>query len=333
MSTVNAEPVGLAARKKPDSPTLAGRNGQDRQSFLRIRRRIQQIAVIHALHGVDLDVRFLVSGEVHLRKDEQRLRAVGDIEGTIEAHRLHAAFLASGLVERVGKAYGFVINLVGQMRGQQRDRQRNGRLDLHAEFLVIVVGRHQAVNLGDRSQVVFFVQDAAPIETRQHAVVHAIPAVVLDVKIVGRNELLGAGSEDYADGRDDRLFRPPLIAESDNHGPLRRQMAFVNSAGDMLLDAEEAEIYGSVGILHRGVPFVGPSHSDGNGISGVDANVHVAASSGRMVNAAGVQAGGFQGNGLAVSRSPVENPIVLRARNGGESADEQRDQDGKTLHL
>jgi len=74
--------------------------------------------VLHALHRIDLDVGFLVSGEADVGKDEQRLRAIGDIEGAIEGHRLHAAFLASGLIECVSKAHGLVVDLVGQMGRQ-----------------------------------------------------------------------------------------------------------------------------------------------------------------------------------------------------------------------
>ena len=133
---------------------------------------------------------------------------------------MDAAFLASGLVERVGEADGFVVNLVSQMRRQQRDGQRNGRLDLHTEFLVVVVGRHQAVNLGRGRHIIFFVQDAAPVELGLDAVVHTIPGVVLDVEIVWRHELARAWSEDHADSRDDRLLRPALVVEGDDHGPL-----------------------------------------------------------------------------------------------------------------
>ncbi len=60
------------------------------------------------------------------------------------------------------RSHGLVVNLVGEMRRQQRDRQRDGRLDLHAEFLAVVVGSHQAVDLGYRRDLVFFVEDAAP---------------------------------------------------------------------------------------------------------------------------------------------------------------------------
>lgn len=76
--------------------------------------------MVHALYGVDLDAG-LFSGDSDVGKDEQRLRAVGDVEAAIEGHLLHAAFFASGLVERVGQADGFVVDLVGQVRGQQRD--------------------------------------------------------------------------------------------------------------------------------------------------------------------------------------------------------------------
>lgn len=143
--------------------------------------------MVHAFDGVDFDVGFLVPGEVDVGEDEQCLRAVGDIEGAIKTHGLHAAFFASSLAECVGESYGLVVNLVGQMRRQQRDGQRNRRFDFHAEFLVVVVGRHQAVNFGRRCHFIFFIQDAAPVETGLHAVVHATPTEVLDVKIIGRN--------------------------------------------------------------------------------------------------------------------------------------------------
>ncbi len=71
--------------------------------------------MLHALHRVDLDVGLLVAGEADVRQDQQRLRAIGDVEGAIEAHRLDAAFLASGLAERIGEANAFVVNLVGQL--------------------------------------------------------------------------------------------------------------------------------------------------------------------------------------------------------------------------
>jgi len=131
------------------------------------------------------------------------------------------------------------------------------------------------------------------------------------------------GPEDHADGRDNRLLRPALVVESDDHGPLRGQMALVSRTGDVLPHAEEVEIHGRVGMLHRGVPFVGPGHGNGDGISRLDANVQVAASGCGMVNAGSVQAGGLHRAGLAVGWSPVKDAIVLRIRDGGKGADEQ----------
>ena len=185
-----------------------------------------------------------------------------------------------------------------------------------------MVGRHQAVNLGRGGHVIFFIQDAAPFEFGQHAVIHTGPTVVLDVDIAGGNELLRTGTEEHANSSDDRLHWPALVAEGDDHGAPRRQMALVNRAGDMLLQAEKSEIHGGVGILHRGVPFIGPSHGDGHGISRLDANVQVSASGFGMINAAGVQAGGLHGDGFGVGGSPVENAIILRVRSDGQGADE-----------
>src|ERR1700730_1617793 len=145
-----------------------------------------------ALYRVDLDSGFLVAGKIDVGEDQQGLRAIGDVKSAVEAHRLDPTFLAAGLVEGVGEGHGLVVDLVGKMRGQQSDRQGDGRLDLHAEFLAVVVWSHQTVDLGCRRYLVFFVEDASPVELRLNAI------VVLDVEIVGGNELPHSGSEDGA---------------------------------------------------------------------------------------------------------------------------------------
>src|SRR5258708_32953228 len=125
--------------------------------------------MLDALYSVGLDSGFPVGGKIDVGEDQQGLRAMGDVKGAVEAHGLDATFLAAGLVEGVGEGYGLVVDLVGKMRWQQSDRQRDGRLDLHAEFLAVVVGSHQAVDLGCRRYLVFFVEDAPPVELRLNA--------------------------------------------------------------------------------------------------------------------------------------------------------------------
>src|SRR5262249_22689967 len=148
----------------------------------------------------------------------------------------------------------------------------------------------------------------------------------------GRNELARGWSKDRADGCDDWLFRSALVVESNDYRALGRKMALVDRAGHMLPDAEEFEIHGRVGIAARGIPLVGPGHRNSYGISRLDVNVHAAASGRRMVHAASVQAGWFKWDGLAVGRSPVEDAVILRARNGSEGADEKRNENGRVLH-
>ena len=87
-------------------------------------------------------------------------------------------------------------------------------------------------------------------------------------------------------------------------------MTLVNRAGDMLLHAEEAEIRRGFGVLHGGVPFVGPSHGHGDRVPGVDLHVHATAPDSGMVNAAGVEAGGLERDGFAVGSAPVESGIL-----------------------
>ena len=243
--------------------------------------------MLDALYCVDLDSGFLVAGNIDVGKDQQRLRAIGDVKSAVEAHRLDATFLAAGLVEGVGEGYGLVVDLVGKMRWKESDRQGNRRLDLHAEFLAVVVGSHQTVDLGYGRYLVFFVEDAAPVELGLK------DAVILDVEIVGGHELARAGSEDGADGGDDGLLGPALIAEGDDHGAFGGKMTLVNRAGDVFHHAEEAEMGRSFGVLHGSVPFVGPSHSHGDRVSGVDLHMHVAAPDSGTINAGGMKAGGL----------------------------------------
>ena len=287
--------------------------------------------MLDALYCVDFDIGLFVAGKIDVGEDQECLRAIGDVEGAVKAHRLDAAFLAAGLVEGVGQGDGLVVDLVGKMRWEQSDGQGNGRFDLYAEFLAIVVGCHQAVNLRRRRDLVFFVQNAAPVELGLNAIVHTGPTVVLDVKIVGGNEVPDAGPEDGANGRDDWLLGLTLVAKGDDHGALGGKMALVNRAGDMLPHAGEGEIWRGFGMLQRGVPFVGPDHSHCDRISGVDLHVHIAAAGSGMIDAAGVQAGWLQGDGFVVGRGPVENAILgICVRGAG--AEKQRSENGKVLH-
>src|SRR6202140_4746396 len=279
--------------------------------------------MLDALYRVGLDSGFLVAGEIDVGEDQQRLRAIGDVKSAVEAHWLDATFLAAGLVEGVGEGHGLVVDLIGKMRWQQRDRQRDGRLDLHAEFLAVVVWSHETVDLGCRRYLVFFVEDSAPVELRLKA------PVVLDVEIVGGKELPRSRSEDDANGAEDGLLGPAFIAEDDNHGPFGGKMTLVNRAGDMLLHAEEAEIRRGSGA-HGGVPFVGPSHGHGDRVPGVDLHMHVAAPDSGMVTAAGVQAGGLQRDRLAVGGSPYNG--TLRIWVCGQGGEQQRGENRKVPH-
>src|SRR5579884_2614135 len=59
-------------------------------SHLLIWRWRQQFTVVHALYRVDLDIGFLFPRKADVGKNQERLRAVRDIEAAIKGHRLHA---------------------------------------------------------------------------------------------------------------------------------------------------------------------------------------------------------------------------------------------------
>lgn len=82
--------------------------------------------MLYALHGLNFDVGFLMSGEVDIGKDQDGLRTIGDVECAVEGERLHALLLASGLVEGLAERDGLVVELVGQLRGEHGSRQGNG---------------------------------------------------------------------------------------------------------------------------------------------------------------------------------------------------------------
>src|SRR5882762_11355970 len=111
--------------------------------------------MLDALYSVGLDSGFLVAGKIDVGEDQQGLRAMGDVKSAVEAHGLDATFLAAGLVEGFGESYSLVVDLVGKMRRQQSDREGDRRLDLHAEFLAVVVWSHEAIDLGCRRDLVF----------------------------------------------------------------------------------------------------------------------------------------------------------------------------------
>ena len=71
--------------------------------------------MLHTHHRLNLDVGFFMTGEADLGKDQDSLRAIGDVECAVEAERLHAAFFATSLVEGVGERDGLVVELVGQV--------------------------------------------------------------------------------------------------------------------------------------------------------------------------------------------------------------------------
>ena len=96
--------------------------------------------MLDAHHRLNLDVGFFMAGEVDIGNDQNGLRAIGNVECAVEAERLHAPLFATGFVEGVGERDGLVVELVGQMRREYGNRQGNGRLNFHAEFLGIVVG-------------------------------------------------------------------------------------------------------------------------------------------------------------------------------------------------
>ena len=82
--------------------------------------------MLDALHRFDLDVSFLVTGEVDIGQNQKSLWAVSYIEAAVEGEFLNAPLFASGLVERVGERDGAVVELISELRRKNGNREGNG---------------------------------------------------------------------------------------------------------------------------------------------------------------------------------------------------------------
>src|SRR5713226_8094663 len=148
-------------------------------------------AILHALHSLELDFGFFVVGDVGpgLRNNDERLRAVGQIEGALELQRLNAALLAGVFLQRRFELLRPGMKLVGDLRRQHGDDHGHRALDSYADRPAIVVGYEAAINLQEGSYLVLFLELENPLKLRLDAVFHADPAVILDMNVVGRNEM------------------------------------------------------------------------------------------------------------------------------------------------
>lgn len=88
--------------------------------------------MLDALHGLDFDVGSLVAGEVDVTHDQERLWAVSDVDGAVEAQLLDPALLASSLVEDVGERGGAVVEVTDREPTQPHGGDRMGPGELWA---------------------------------------------------------------------------------------------------------------------------------------------------------------------------------------------------------
>lgn len=127
----------------------------------RIRGR-EDVAVHGAFMGQHFDFGVFVRDlPGRLTAKDERLRAVGCIEGALKLQRLSAALLARIFIEGGIEHFWLRINLVGDARRQHGDDHRHSRLHADADLLV-AIGRIAAVNLQKRSELVFFLDSAIP---------------------------------------------------------------------------------------------------------------------------------------------------------------------------
>src|SRR2546423_3266646 len=106
-------------------------------------------AVGDALGGPELDFSFLVRDFAVgvFGHDDQRLRAVGGVEGALKGLRLHAALLARILFESGLKHFRLAVELVRYCCRQHGDEHRHRSFDLYADNLAITVRSVAAIDL------------------------------------------------------------------------------------------------------------------------------------------------------------------------------------------
>ena len=146
----------------------------------------KQSAISDAFHYLHLNFGFFVIGDARgrLGNNDERLRAVGDIERALELQSLYTTLLAGIFLECGLKRFRLPMQLVCDLRRQHRNDHRHGRLDFYADLVAVVIGRESAINFQERSELVLFFHLAKPLKLGLDAVFHAVPAEVLDVNVV-----------------------------------------------------------------------------------------------------------------------------------------------------
>ena len=125
---------------------------------------------------------------------------------------------------------------------------------------------------------------------RRIAILHTSPAVILDVNVVGRDELAHRAMvvESGSKCRDSGMGTIALIAENQCHGVARRNVADVCGFRNVLADTTEGDARQELRMPHGLAPLFGRRHFDGYGFLGVDIDMDVPGLLTRLENSARV---------------------------------------------
>src|SRR5580704_8960358 len=206
-----------------------------------------------------------------------------------------------------------------------------------------MVRRKSSVHLQKPRQLVFLFDLLRPLKLRLNTVLHAIPAVILDVHIVRRCKLppgrLGRQHcrnssphralhrviriQHFAEPRKYRCIRAVPVIPDDQCHRLNRHLANVRRLHNMLFQAHLPQPGDTLWMLQRLVPIFRWRHENGYRLFRLDIHMIVLPRSIRTVCPSRMIIPRVQPHALVVCRQPIEKPWLLAIARPGKRPHQQ----------
>src|SRR5947209_11079236 len=186
-------------------------------------------AIGDALDGGDYDLEFFLFA-LRFGQQNHLHGTVGFLKFVIKGAGFNSIVFAGAPGQEFGRLVRVRIEFTGNLAGDNRNRERNGRLDADAHGLTVAVSGERTVGLEGGGNFEFFPAQLNPGELRrigQVAVAHAFPAIRRNAHVI-RNALIDEAGDGSCGAGDDRAISAAVIAQYDD----ARGVAWVKVAAE-----------------------------------------------------------------------------------------------------